>query len=63
MFQLIIAILYGLAVLTFAGLSITELWKSRQPKWVKLLGTAIFGTLGVSIIGLTVWLVEAFRGW
>lgn len=63
MVQLLIAVLYGLAVLTFTGLSIVELWKSHQQKWIKFLGTVIFGTLGISIIGLTIWLVETFRDW
>lgn len=63
MFQIIIAILYGLAVLAFAGLSTVELWRSNQKKWVKIVGTAVFGGMGLTIVTLTLWLVDVFKHW
>lgn len=63
MFQMIIAILYGLAVLTFTGLSTIELWKSGQSKFAKIIGTTVFAGLGLAIMFLTFWLVTIFKLW
>lgn len=63
MLQLAIAMLYGLAVFTFATLSAIELWKSRQSKLIKIIGAAAFGGVSLVILSLTFWLATVFKNW